>query len=348
MSITSTSVNLRQETKAQRRGCLFYVRRGLAALVILIIALSVTGMISQSLLAANDARRYPPPGQIVSIGDYALHIQCMGEGSPTIILEAGGGFTSGSWAWILPEVAKTQRVCAYDRAGWGWSEPSPVGYGSVQNAVELHTLLRNSGIEPPYVLVGHSLGGLYARVYAHAYPEDVVGLVQVDASHPDAWVRRGQREGASADPGMLQIGPMAARFGLLRLMGFSPVDHDLPERQQEEMRAFFATTQFAEAALQLDQAFPQILEEARDVTSLGDLPLVILTTAEVDAAAAPDQQVLRTMQQELAALSSDSQYRVVEGATHNSLVHNYRHAQAVIDAISAILEAARTGSLLAR
>ncbi len=330
-----------QETS--RRGCLFYIVRGLLTLIVLVVVVLIGASIYQSQATQADAQAYPPPGQLIDIGGYKLHIHCTGEGTPTVILDAGGGFTSSSWAWVQPEIAKTTRVCAYDRAGWGWSDPSPQGYSAVQNAAELRTLLANSGIPAPYVLVGHSLGGLYARVYAVQYPQDVIGMVQIDASHPDAWRRLGLREASSADPSILKMGPTASRFGLLRLMGFPPIDTDLPERQQQEMRAFFVTTKFAESALAFDKAFPTILEDARHITGLEDIPLAVLTLGSVDAALTDESVNLKGMQLELATLSVDSVYRAIEGATHNSLVHNQQIAQASIQAILDVIEAVRSG-----
>ncbi len=154
------------------------------ALIVLLLILPVLGFTYESIMSAGDAQRYPPSGQMIGVDGHKLHIHCMGEGNPTVILDAGGGLTSSSWAWIQPEIAQITQVCVYDRAGWGWSDPSPYGYSAVQNAKELHTLLINAGISGPYILVGHSLGGLYTRVYVQQFPDEVAGLVQIDASHP--------------------------------------------------------------------------------------------------------------------------------------------------------------------
>jgi pimeloyl-ACP methyl ester carboxylesterase len=287
---------------------------------------------------------------MVDVGGYRLHLYCVGEGSPTVILDAGGGFTSSSWAWVQPEIAQVTRVCAYDRAGWGWSEPSPIGYDALQNASELHILLANAGIAPPYILTGHSLGGLYARIYAQQYPDEVVGLVQIDASHPDAWRRLGMREGAAIDPQLLAIGPTAARLGLLRIMDSLSADGEmsgqLPENDERAMRAFFATVQFAEVAQQFDAALPVILEQARAITNLGDVPLVVLTTTDQNEMSPEQNRILHEMQRELQSLSTNSVYNAVEGANHVSLVHNRDHAQATIDAIKQVVEAIRSGSPL--
>jgi pimeloyl-ACP methyl ester carboxylesterase len=118
-----------------------------------------------------------------------LHINCLGQGSPTVILESGLANMSADWANVQPLVAKGTRVCAYDRAGIAWSDPGPQPRDPGQIAGELHTLLGRAGIAGPYVLVGQSFGGLYVRMYAARYPDEVAGMVLVDASHPDMWQR---------------------------------------------------------------------------------------------------------------------------------------------------------------
>lgn len=330
----------------KHRGIWFWVKRGLLGLLLFLIALPLTGLAFNAVASENDRRNYPPPGQLVDIGGYSLHLYCTGTGSPTVILDAGGGFTLSSWAWVQPEIAKATQVCSYDRAGWGWSDPSPKGYSAIQNAAELHLLLNKAGVVGPYILVGHSLGGLYTRVYAQQYPEDVAGLVQVDASHPDAWRRLGNREGAGADPQMIAMAPIAAQFGLLRMISFVPIDPELPERQQGEMRAFFASSKFATSVDQFDMAFPEILQQARGITSVGNIPLVVLTTGEVDGGLTEESRILRDMQHELAQLSENSLYLVVEGASHTSLVHNRAHAQSVFDVVIRVIAAVQSGELL--
>jgi pimeloyl-ACP methyl ester carboxylesterase len=347
---TLTSVIEQPASISRQRGCLFYAKRGLLTVALIIVALPVLGFVYEQVAEANDRQTYPPPGQRIDVGGYSLHLYCLGEGSPTVILDAGGGFTASSWAWVQPEVAQTTRACAYDRAGWGWSDPSPVGYDALQNAAELRLLLANGGVEPPYVLVGHSLGGLYDRICAQQYPQDVAGLVQVDASHPDAWRRMGLREGAGVDPQMLAIGPLAARLGLLRLMDVTSADSEmsgqLPEHDEGAMRAFLTTVQFAESAQAFDAALPGILEQARSITSLGDLPLVVLTTGDQADFSPDENRMLHEMQHELLGLSTNSVYIAEDGANHVSVVHSREHAQTAIEAIRQMIVAVRTGAPL--
>jgi len=135
-----------------------------------ILVLLIIGAIYQAIATEIDQRRYPPPGELVEVGDHHLHIHCVGEGSPTVILESTSDGTSANWGWVQPEVAKSTRVCAYDRGGRGWSELGPQPRDAIQIAGELHALLRNADVPAPYMLVGHSAGGLFIREYAEQYP----------------------------------------------------------------------------------------------------------------------------------------------------------------------------------
>ncbi len=125
----------------------------------------------------------------VDVGGYRLYLQCIGAGSPTVVLEAGLGSPSEVWGLVQPGVARFTRVCAYDRAGVGGSDAGPRPRTSGTIVAALHTLLRRAGVGGPYVLVGHSIGGFHARLYAHRYPREVAGMVLVDASHPDQLAR---------------------------------------------------------------------------------------------------------------------------------------------------------------
>ncbi|HET8841951.1 MAG TPA: alpha/beta hydrolase [Ktedonobacteraceae bacterium] len=125
--------------------------------------------------------------QIIDIGGYSLYIKSMGSGSPTVIMEAGGTRTAESWQKIQPQIAHITCACAYDRAGLGHSESGPVPTTSLQMVEELHQLLANIPLPGPYILVGHSFGALNVRLYAHQYPDEVLGLVLVDPAHEDLY-----------------------------------------------------------------------------------------------------------------------------------------------------------------
>src|SRR6185503_7396802 len=127
----------------------------------------------------------PPPGRLVDVGGRKLHVNCAGSGSPTVVLEAGASSFALDWSLVQPEIARTQRVCSYDRAGSGWSDPRPDVETPARIAADLHAALAAAGERPPYVLVGHSAGGLYVRLYQLEHPNEVVGLVLVDPATED-------------------------------------------------------------------------------------------------------------------------------------------------------------------
>ena len=134
-----------------------------------------------------------PIGQLVDVGGYRLHLACRGDGGPTVVMEAAIGETGLLWSLVQPAIAKTTRACVYDRAGLGWSDPSPRPRTAAVMVEELHALLGTAEVPGPYVLVGHSLGGLLVRLYAVRHPQEVAGLVLVDSAHEDQY-RRAPRE----------------------------------------------------------------------------------------------------------------------------------------------------------
>ncbi len=163
----------------------FWLRRIVRGVLLLVLVLAAAGVMYENISEARDRRFNPMPGRLFDVGGYKMHIDCTGEGSPTVILESGLGDTYVSWRKVQPQIAKFVRVCAYDRAGIGYSDFSPQPRTSKVIAAELHALLHAAGIAPPYVLVGHSMGGYNVRLYASLYRNEVAGMVLVDASHPD-------------------------------------------------------------------------------------------------------------------------------------------------------------------
>ncbi len=312
---------------------------------LLIIALA--GFVYQTVSAQVDKRNYPPPGQQVDVGGYRLHIHCVGQGSPSVILDAAADMTSADWAWVQPEVARYTRVCAYDRAGMGWSDSGPSPRGASQVSAELHTLLVNAGVDGPYVLVGHSAGALYALRYAAEHPEDVVGMVLVDPGHPEMSVRIPELQAQDASDRQL-VGTMQflSYLGVPRLLGIGQANaQGLPPAQVAATGSFVATPTHWSTLLALIDATPTSYAEVRQVTSLGDLPLAVVSanTAWFSRGAAPDaaRRTLNELHAELANLSTDHRHYIVDGATHASLLHQQDDAQSVISAIEEVWTAAQ-------
>jgi pimeloyl-ACP methyl ester carboxylesterase len=341
-----------------RRGLGSWFRRGLVWMIVGLLTLAVIGAIYQAVATEIDQRTYPPPDEMVDVGNHSMHINCIGEGGPTVILESGLGTMSADWANVQPEVAKTTRVCAYDRAGTGWSEPGPEPRDPKQIAHELHTLLGNAGIDGPYVLVGQSFGGLYVRMYADLYPKEVAGMVVVDASHPDMWSRLPPEVVATLRPPAWQVGAMTflTRLGIFRLSGGDMAGCGLPAHQCMEEQAYLRSTRYRVTWGQ-EMLAPDRDAQVRATGSLGDKPLVVLSAGDHgrDLAAGVSPTALarfeRTwddLQSELAALSTDSTHLVVKRAGHSTLQTDRQDAQVTSAAIEKVVQAARNNRPLTR
>jgi pimeloyl-ACP methyl ester carboxylesterase len=165
--------------------------------------------------------RIPPPGRLIDIGGFRLHLNCAGQGSPAVVLDAALGASSISWSLVQPALAGVAQVCSYDRAGFGWSDPGPMPRTAGRIAAELRRLLERAGVVPPFVLVGHSYGGLVMRVFASRYWQDTAALVLVDPAHPEDWVKPAPKEQVRIDRGvsLCRHGARAARLGLASAVG---------------------------------------------------------------------------------------------------------------------------------
>jgi pimeloyl-ACP methyl ester carboxylesterase len=312
-----------------------WVGKALLWVVVALLALAVIGAIYQAIATEIDRRTYPPPGQLVEVGGHRLHLHCVGQGTPTVILEAANGGMSAHWVRVQQEVAKATRACAYDRAGLGWSEPGPGPRDARQISSELHTLLGNAGIEGPYVLVGHSYGGLYVRMYADQYPDEVAGVILVDSSHPEQFTRssegRAMYERARRLTSMV---PLPARLGLIRLFDVFPAHPGLPPHQRTQVKAFNSSTRHLVTTTEEFSDTPETSAQVRSTESLGDKPLAVVSAGEQPPG-------WLELQEELAALSSNSVHRTVDGAKHESLLYNRRDAQVTSTAIVEVVEAVR-------
>jgi len=192
--------------------------RWLLRIITSLLLLALIGMGHQIVGKVQDRRHYPPPGRLIDVGGHTLHLYCTGEGSPTVILEAAGPGWSVYWSKVQPEISKVTRVCSYDRAGFGWSDSGPLPRSGQQMAKELHQLLTRAGISGPYVLVGHSLGGFIVRLYRQAHPDDVVGMVLVDAGHERQFEQEEFRKFVAPGKILFPIIRAVTALGLTRLL----------------------------------------------------------------------------------------------------------------------------------
>ena len=313
-------------------------------LIVFLLVLSLTGMIYQTAATEADKKNFPPPGNLIDVGAFKMHIDCVGEGSPTVILEALSGGFSSYWAWVQPEVAKQVRVCVYDRAGFGWSESDAEPESPERTARNLHTLLTNAGIDGPYVLVGHSKGGLYERQYAEMYPQEVAGLVLLDSSHPDQFERH--PDWLKGDTSVLTWMPVIKT--LLRLgvghayfaFGGEADFAELPAQQHDELAAAWSSVRYWQSQEASMRAGERIFQQAQSLGTLGNLPLAVISRGtDLDSG-------WEGQQNELAMLSTNSMHITVEGSTHASLIFNPQHAQRVSQVIIQVVNTIRTGKPL--
>ena len=272
-------------TRALRRSLLhrgprrpFQWRRlGLAAA--LLAGVSVLSACTEVRSEAADAAAYPPPGRLVDVGGFRLHLDCAGSGGPTVVIDAGLGDWSTSWHTVQKAVAGTTQVCTYDRAGMGYSDPGPLPRDAAQFAGELHTLLQRAGLSGPYVLAGHSLGGLTMRVFAKRYPQDVAGLVFVDSMSPDN--TRSSTPTAAPQPQGFNFLSTAARLGLVRfLAGPLRLSAGIPPQDAGAYTALVVTPRYFQTTADEAAGIPASLNQAGEVTTLGDLPLTVLSRGQ--------------------------------------------------------------------
>lgn len=297
-----------------------------------IVALATIGAVYQIVGMVLDRQQYPPPGQMIDIGGHRLHLYCLGIGSPTVLLEATAPGWSLYWSNVQPQLARTTRVCAYDRAGLGWSERGPLPRTGLRMAKELHRLLERAGIRGPYILVGHSLGGLVARLYQHDYPQDVVGMVLVDAGHELEMRQAEFRLFANAGKSMLPAIRALTMVGITRLMAsydrLPPLLMEQEEKVSAELRpmlrAGWLRTGYYSTLTNESDGLIETLEQVRRSGSLGNLPLVVITATgpiwwpEMPSEVNPVKfkKMWLELQQHLTTLSTNSRQVFADQSSH--------------------------------
>jgi pimeloyl-ACP methyl ester carboxylesterase len=326
------------------RGLRSRIGRWLLYPVLAFLVVASVGGGYETVQSAN-AEDYPMPGRLVDVGDHRLHLNCTGSGSPTVVLQAGGGDMSSAFGWIAPAVAEETRVCVYDRAGHGWSEPAASAQDAAQLAADLHLLLERGHEPGPYVLVGHSFGGLYTLTYAALYPDDVAGMVLVDTTQPasEPASRETSSDGATSEDVMDRVAALlgtTARMGVGRLFGETDYG-GLPAQSRNEMRAASAKEIHARSTI---EEYIKASASAGQAAWLEDFeakPLVVLT-AEIGSDAS-----WVAKHEKLATLSDNADHRVIDGADHTGLIHEEAGAAATSDAILDVLASIRNQQPLA-
>lgn len=319
-----------------------WVAWGLGGLFGLVFILAGAGFTYQTIATEQDQAAYPPPGQLVDVGGHRLHIQCVGAGSPTVVTESGLGGTSLDWSLVQPSVAQTTRICTYDRAGFGWSEPGPSPRTSGRIVEELRSLLAGAGIAGPYVLVAHSVGGLHAQLFASRYAAAVAGLVLLDPT-PAAYLASlepaAQRD-AAPPMDQLRMLQLMQPIGLTRLLGLTPpmpLQKFSPE-QQRQVRALSSKPALWSALYEEGAAYQSDLAEALAAAPLrADMPLVVLLRGLVEGP--PDQDAAgKAANADLARRSTRGQLVIAERSHHHIQLDR---PDLVIDAINQVVESVR-------
>lgn len=268
-----------------------WLGRGLLGLLVLVVLAAIVGAVYQILGNRADARRFPQQGRSVSLGlgfdNLTLSIDCRGQGSPTVILDSGLGVPAIGWNPVQTEVAKFTRVCSYDRAGYGWSGATAAPRTSLEIVKELHALLEAANEKGPFILVGHSFGGYNVRVYNGQYPNEVAGMVLVDASHEDQNDRMSPAIQAFMKKSIEQLkrqqmlAPLLIWFGVarfsLRNQGEAP---GVSKEFGREMLYLQLQPKFIDASASEMGLFAESAKEVRAAGNLGDKPLIVLTAGK--------------------------------------------------------------------
>ncbi len=319
----------------------------------------------------QDIQTSPPLGRSIEAGGHKLHIRCTGSGSPTVVFEAGAGAFSLDWWNVQAEVSKFTRACSYDRAGFAWSEPGPTPRTGDRIAEELHALLNNAGEKPPYLMVGHSFGGIYVRIFQSKYPNEVAGVVLVDSSHEDMHLAIGRMGSKTMKLVQPRLYPSKEEWAKL----FVPVPDEKPSQGPpagpmiirrsgttdlpEEFRTLPLEVQCLRASAVSQESYFEMDIDSRDNMGeslaqlfagrkvaefpLGGIPLIVLSRGSQDGPEpklTPEQVRLLAeervrLQADLAKLSRKGSQQIVEGSGHD--IH-LDQPKIVVSAIRRVLE----------
>ncbi len=311
---------------------------GRALLVVLILFLGlVSYLLVREFITRNEFRAlYPPPGKMVSIGTHAIHLNCVGSGSPTVVFEADlDQYGSLSWVPVQQRIGELTRACSYDRAGILWSDPGPLPRDGETIARELHTVLDAAGEVGPYILVGHAFGGAYVRIFAGMYPDDVSGMVLMESSHPEMLTRFAEYGVVPEIPNR-NIRPLILLLSHLGSPGrYKGNEYNLPPDIYDPVQAFLPESSMAWFDETVESS--NTLAEAGQYMHLGDWPLIVLATSGPspslgDLGLKLDDLSIE-LQRELLLLSENSEFRSYEIGHYPQL----QRPEVVIEAIQDVL-----------
>jgi pimeloyl-ACP methyl ester carboxylesterase len=306
-----------------------WTRRILVGLFGLFILLAAAGATYQWVATRKELAATPPPGHLVDVGGHRLHLWCTGAGAPPVILEAGLGGSSADWGFVQPDIARFTRVCSYDRAGMGYSDPGPSPRTARRIAEELAKLIDRSGLDGPVVLVAASSGGFDVRVFASDHTDRVAGLILIDASHEDQ---------THEVPRLARWVPLLSSLGIFRLLGisFGPS----PALLSPSVQRFIGATRFRAAGYQAaaDEII-HIRESASEVrNSRRKLPIPVVVVTGARGADA----TWRNLQRDQVNLSERGCQII---ADHSGHLVPIDQPQIVVNAVRAVIDGTRGGNV---
>jgi pimeloyl-ACP methyl ester carboxylesterase len=328
-----------------------WLKRIALVLGCLVGAALIAGVSYEQIMRWQSARKFPPAGKLVDVGGYRMQIDCRGNGTPTVVLQSGlDAMGSLSWGLVHDSIAKQTRTCAYSRAGVVWSERGTEKFHAELVAKELHELLAKAGEHAPLVMVGHSLGGPYIMTFTRLYPDDVAGLVFVDASHPDQIKRMNDVVGKplSGEDGPLKIANALSWTGIPRILAARDEAPGVPAQAKAIKDAYFSHS--VRAVLDEEQGIATTMAEAGQLRELGERPLVVLTAMKpypeallkemqlTVAQGAQIQHVWAEMHDDQASWSRHSRSETLTDSSHYI---QFDRPDVVVKAVSDVVEQVR-------
>ncbi|HLF73246.1 MAG TPA: alpha/beta hydrolase [Anaerolineales bacterium] len=347
-----STTNNQKDVKRRRRGCLGWGLRVIGGFIALLVLLFLAAFTLEKITLAQLPEKYPPPGELIDVGEYTLHLYCTGDPSskPVIVVSPGSGSSVAQWALIQPEVAKFVRICVYDRLGTGWSFGTPKGQTFQEEAEDVQSLLQNAGIEGPYILVGASYGGAVMQAYASLYPQEVAGMVMVDVVTPGIEGKYPEQfqENLKVSRQVISAFSTPGLFRMMQWFGVMPTTQAIYEKLPPDWREMEYAVGYNSRMGANQKAMLSTFDERNaqfmSAVPLPDVPMIVIVRDRADVIPGPpmDEETLRQVEQvwrqgqvELAAQVSDSTVIVAEGSGHSIQLEN---PEAVVDAIREIVE----------
>jgi pimeloyl-ACP methyl ester carboxylesterase len=325
-----------------------------------LLGLALLGIVLVLATLKLTERHVAPPGKMVDVGGLRMRIECTGPETPqTVILESGATGLAANYYWLQQGLSQHVRTCSYDRVGTAWSDDVDAPHDAQHFSKQLHALLQAANVKPPYVLAGHSLGGIVIRVYANDYPSEVAGLVFLDSSHPDQVAKLPQPEAKSISPGtikaLLMSMQIAAATGMTHIYNLTGGDMEkaawfqsLPPERQEQLMSLTHRAQSYKGMGEEMRSLEDSFRQGGQVKTLGNLPLLVISAGDIPSVPGISEQWLRdflvavgSLHEDLATLSSRGR-RIVLPGNHMSLVVQKDNAAKVVAAMLDFVREAAT------